>query len=60
VKHGAPLRLLVPVKLRLKNIKAITKTARLGAGLTVVWMTAVVLSHISSWDMAGSLSMLPW
>src|SRR5882672_1720233 len=25
VEHGAPLRLLVPVKLRLKNVKAITK-----------------------------------
>jgi putative oxidoreductase len=24
----------------------ISKTARLGAGLTVVWMTAVILSHI--------------
>jgi chromate transport protein ChrA len=24
----------------------ITKTARLGAGLTVMWMTAVILSHI--------------
>jgi len=24
----------------------IPKTARLGAGLTVVWMTAVILSHI--------------
>jgi DMSO/TMAO reductase YedYZ molybdopterin-dependent catalytic subunit len=25
VDHGAPLRLLVPVKLGLKNVKAITK-----------------------------------
>jgi len=25
VEHGAPLRLLVPVKLGLKNIKAITR-----------------------------------
>jgi DMSO/TMAO reductase YedYZ molybdopterin-dependent catalytic subunit len=25
VEHGAPLRLLVPVKLGLKNVKAITK-----------------------------------
>src|SRR3979411_1296530 len=25
------------------------KTARLGAGLTVVWMTAVILSHIFVW-----------
>ena len=27
VDHGAPLRLLVPVKLGLKNVKAITKIA---------------------------------
>jgi len=38
----------------------IPKTARLGARLTVMWMIAVILSHISCWVMAGSLSMLSW
>src|SRR5436190_17108681 len=33
----------------------IGKTARLGAGLIVVWMTAVILSHIFVLDMARSL-----
>src|SRR5579864_2428430 len=34
------------------------RTARLAAGLTVVWMTAVILSHIFVLDTAGSLSTL--
>jgi uncharacterized membrane protein YphA (DoxX/SURF4 family) len=38
----------------------IPKTARLAAGLTVVWMSAVILSHIFGLGMAGSLSMLSW
>src|SRR3979490_1512973 len=37
----------------------IPKTARLGAGLTVVWMTAVILSHIFvlgyGWFFVGAL-----
>jgi hypothetical protein len=40
----------------------IPKTARLGAGLTVVWMTAVILSHIFvlgySWFFADALMVM--
>jgi putative oxidoreductase len=38
----------------------IPKTARLGAGLTVVWMIPVILSHIFVLGYGAFLSMLSW
>ena len=37
VDHGAPLRLLVPVKLGLKNVKAITKITYAAEGPKDYW-----------------------
>jgi len=37
VEHGAPLRLLVPVKLGLKNVKAITKLTYVAAEPSDYW-----------------------
>jgi DMSO/TMAO reductase YedYZ molybdopterin-dependent catalytic subunit len=37
VDHGAPLRLLVPVKLGLKNVKAITRITYVAEGPRDYW-----------------------
>jgi DMSO/TMAO reductase YedYZ molybdopterin-dependent catalytic subunit len=39
VEHGAPLRLLVPMKLGLKNVKAITRISYTADEPTDYWAT---------------------